>query len=82
MTTLPPSHRDDIPLLRVPRNALVRVHLGFRASRVSARIGAAGVATRRGASIVEWRATRAGLVLVTADGAKGDASYLVRLRLS
>jgi len=64
---------------------LLRLHLAFRPSSLSVRIlnGAkVGKLVRLPArAIVDWRPGRAGVAVIDARGARGSASYLVRLTI-
>jgi hypothetical protein len=79
---IPPSNRTDIPVLLVSRGALVSIHLTFQPRRLAVTETAGGLRRALPAKrVAGWRPRRAGLVVVEAAGAKGDASYLVKLRL-
>jgi hypothetical protein len=77
-----PETRSDLPTFRITRGKTVRVHLGFVAKSVTVSIDKAPIrATMSGMRMVaSWRATRGGIVTVSARGV-GDASYIVRLRV-
>lgn len=82
-----PSQRDDVPRVRVQRGDEVAVRLGFDPAELSLSVSADGrreqvpVPARRD---VTWRATRGGVVSLSArpDGGGRDASYHVRLEVA
>jgi hypothetical protein len=80
----PPQSRTNLPIVRVRRGALVRVHFAFTPSEVHATTFA-GTTLRhsalRPARTTGWRPMRAGVVSFDARGASGSASYLVRVRI-
>ena len=73
---IPPAMRTDVPSLTVRRGRAVTIHFRFLPKNVTVR----GLVVAPG-RIVTWRPRTAGLALVAADAATGDASYLVRIRL-
>jgi hypothetical protein len=82
---LPPQSRIDLPVVRIRRGAIVRVHFAFAPRQVHATTFVATTlkhATLRPARIVSWRPTRTGVVSFDARGAAGSASYVVRVRVS
>ena len=80
---LPPASRPDLPVLRLPAEGSVRIHLAFRPSSLSVRIltGAKlGPLVKLPArAVVDWHADRAGVAVIEARGHRGSASYLLRL---
>jgi hypothetical protein len=78
---IPPETRPGLPVLTVVRGERVRVHFGFAATSATASIDRRKIGSTldAGARALSWRATRAGLLRVTARKA-GDASYAARIR--
>ncbi len=80
---LPPANRPDLPVLQLPRQGSLRIHLAFRPSSLSVRIlegTKVGPLIKLSArTAVDWRPTRPGVVVIDARGARGSASYLLRL---
>ena len=78
---LPPATRPDLPVL--PRQGAFRIHLAFRPSSLRVRIlnGArAGPLVKLPArAVVNWRPTGAGVAVIEARGARGSASYVLRI---
>jgi hypothetical protein len=80
----PPQSRTNLPVVRVRRGALVRVHFAFTPSEVHATTFAGTTlshAALRPARTTGWRPPRAGVVSFDVRGASGSASYLVRVRI-
>jgi hypothetical protein len=71
---IPNAQRDDLPLVRVRRGRVIRVHLGFRPRSAVVRVGATVVSRT-----TSWKAKRSGFVLVDVRGTKGSAGYVARL---
>jgi hypothetical protein len=80
---IPPETRPGLPVFAVARGAAIRVHLGFAAKRVVVSVDRHTIPTTVDARrrIVSWRASRAGIVAVSARAAAGSASYVARLRV-
>jgi hypothetical protein len=81
----PPQSRTNLPVVRVRRGALVRVHFAFTPSEVHATTFAATTfrhAALRPARTTGWRPTRAGVVSFDVRAPSGSASYLVRVRIA
>ena len=76
-----PQLRTDTPVLRVRRGATVRIHFRFAPRAVSATMFRGPRETLRSARVVEWRPPQSGLFIVSALAARGDASYVARVRL-
>ncbi len=74
---VPPSLRRDIPTVTVRRGEVARIHFGFRPRRVT--VGTQKLAPGR---VARWRVTKAGLALIFVLAPAGDASYVVRIRIS
>jgi hypothetical protein len=80
----PPQSRTNLPVVRVRRGALVRVHFAFTPSEVHATTFAGTTlrhAALRPARTTGWRPPRAGIVSFDVRGTSGSASYLVRVRI-
>jgi hypothetical protein len=80
----PPQSRTNLPVVRVRRGALVRVHFAFPPSEVHATTFAGTTlrhAALRPARTTGWRPRRAGVVSFDVRGTSGSASYLVRVRI-
>ena len=80
---LPPANRSDLPVLRLPAQGSVRIHLVFRPSSLSVRIVSGAklgpllkLPTR---AVVDWYPVRAGVAIIEARGPHGSASYILRL---
>jgi hypothetical protein len=77
---LPPTQRPDLARLVLEPGQTVRIHLGFKPTRLSVRrLPANAVATLRPAAVASWRPARAGVAVVEAKGAAGSASYAVQI---
>lgn len=81
---IPAPLRKDVPVVRVRPGSLLRIHLAFAPRTLVLTYG-----TRLGRRVQlhatrvgTWRAERGGLVFITAQGAKGEANYLVKIQLS
>lgn len=77
---VPPSMRDDLPRVVVRRGEVVRFHLGFEPRSLSVRVGSR-LFRLRPARTSSWRAVSGGLLLLEAEHARGDASYVARVRV-
>ena len=77
---VPPSQRKLTAVL-VRRGTRLTVHLRFRASSLTVRVGTRKVAAASGSS-AGWRASAGGIVNVDAHGPGGSASYVARIQLS
>jgi hypothetical protein len=76
---LPPRERR-LPVISAQRRSLVSIHLRFRPTTISVRVGSRMIATRPHIS-VSWRASVGGLITVQARGPGGSATYLASLRI-
>jgi hypothetical protein len=78
-----PLSRADLPQLRLPPGALIRVHFAFRPREVHAItfVGKTGKGVAlKPARITTWRPRQRGVVSFDVRGPGGSASYVVRLR--
>lgn len=78
---IPPANRSDIVRLRVPKDAVLTVRLGFVPTSLGAGIVGSAARTLPPRRTATWRVTRGGILGVYARAQPGSASYLVRLVL-
>ncbi len=78
-----PAARSDLPVFRVERGTVVRVHLGFAAKSTNVTRNGRKVRVKVDltARIVFWHAIGGAIVIVSAKGF-GDASYVAQAPLS
>lgn len=80
MDMLPPAARTDVPTVRLRPGQEARLHFAFRPRSVTVfRIPGRSLRLRPVAS-PSWQ-PRDGLYLITVEAVRGQAAYLVRVRL-
>jgi hypothetical protein len=79
---LPPASRPDLPTIRIARGASIRIHFGFRPSKVSVTTLGTTTSTRSLAptQVVMWRPTAAGVFTFSLKGSHGTVGYAAKIR--
>lgn len=79
---LPPASRPDLPTLAIVRGASIRVHFGFRPSKVSVTTLSTPTSTRSlaPAQVVTWRPAAAGVITFSLKGSAGTVGYAAKIR--
>lgn len=79
---LPPASRPDLPTIVATRGAVLRLHFGFRPSRVTVTTLSGKTATRSlpPGQVVSWRPTTAGVFTISLKGAPGTTGYAAKIR--
>ena len=77
---IPPEMRPDLPRVAVRVGTTVAFHLGFKPSRLRLELVGGRSWTLQPARVSTWRVSRLGAFSLTAKGAGGSASYVIRLR--
>jgi hypothetical protein len=80
---IPPTMRDDVPVVAIRRGDSVRVHLGFvpRTAGVLV-LDRSRTLPLEPERVLEWRPQNAsGVVMIDARSVRGSASYLFTLRV-
>lgn len=79
---LPPASRPDLPTITIVRGASIRVHFGFRPSKVSVtRLGPTTSTTSLSpAQLVIWKPAAAGVFTFSLKGSAGTVSYAAKVR--
>jgi hypothetical protein len=78
---IPAAQRPDVPRLALAPGELLIVHLSFSPTSRVELLDSDGLTLRRlaRAKVVRWRASRFGILLISAKSAYGEAEYVVRL---
>ncbi len=80
---LPPASRPDVPTIRLARGASIRVHFGFRPTKLSITLLGAKTTTTAvaPAQVITWRPSEPGVATFSLKGSSGSASYAVKIRI-
>lgn len=81
---IPPQSRSDLPVVRVDRGAVIRIHLAFvpRDAHLTLFHGSSFThSLLRPAQTLSWRASRQGIASLDVQARGGSASYLLRVAL-
>ena len=79
---LPPASRPDLPTISIVRGTAVRLHFGFRPSKVTITALGARTSTRNfvPAQIVTWSPRTAGIFTLSLRSPSGTVGYAGRVR--
>ena len=80
---LPPASRPDLPTIGIVRGASIRIHFGFRPSKVTVTTLGKPTSTRSlaPAQVVTWRPTAAGVFTFSLKGSNGTVGYAAKIRV-